>query len=122
MMAQAIDIVTITLRSESLGMKRRKSPILSPGEKSIRRRAAAGRQRERVAFAPDIVAVAVHSQREIQVERGTAMSRFLAKAAHLFISEPLDIEMILPGFLLVIAGLQHAIAGGLGPMLPRQAL
>ena len=42
MMAQTIDIVTIALLSKPIGLQRREAPVLTLGEKAVRRRASAG--------------------------------------------------------------------------------
>src|SRR5262249_58174481 len=68
MMAQTINIVTIALLSKPVGVQRRESPVLTLGEKAVRGRAAADVQSKHLALAPDIVAVAVYAQWEIQVK------------------------------------------------------
>ena len=122
MMAQTLDIVAIALLSKPVGLQRREAPVLTLGEKAVRRRASTNVQSKQLALAPDIVAVAVYSQWEVEVKRRPASSGLFRQRAHLFFGLPLHVEMILLDSFIVVAGSQPAIAMDRRPKLPWRSL
>src|SRR5688500_5596635 len=102
-MAQATNVVAVALGAETFGVQRRKAPVLATGKKAIGRRAAAGGKRERFAFAPDVVTVAIYADGKIQIERRAARLGFIAETMHLLLGYPLRVRMIPPRVFVVIA-------------------
>src|SRR5262245_17930276 len=91
MMAQTIDIVTIAFLSKPVGVQRREAPVLTLGEKAVRRRASADVQSKHFALAPYVVAVTVDSQWEVEVKRRPAISGLCRQRTYLLLGLPLDI-------------------------------
>src|SRR5262245_7799919 len=91
MMAQTRDIVTIALPSKPIGLQRRKAPVLTLGEKAVRRRASADVQSKHFALAPYVVAVMIDSQWEVEVKPRPAISGLCRQRAHLLFGLPLYI-------------------------------
>ena|SRR5436309_785068 len=117
-----MNIIAVTLALQAIGVKRWKSPVLTFGEKSVRRRAAAGIQGKDLALAPYVITVAINAERKVEIERRPACLGFFSQRAHLFVSLPLNEEMILLDALVIVAGFQGTVATGCRPMLPGPAL
>src|SRR3970282_143955 len=114
--------IPIAPAAQPPGMERRETPILSLDEKVVRRGAAACVQCEHLAFAPDIVTVAIYTERKIQIQRRSARFGLLTQGAHLFLGLPLYIQMVLFIFFVIVIGVEKSTARRLGPVLPRSAL
>src|SRR5947208_13828177 len=89
-----MNIIAVTLALQAVGVKRWKSPVLTFGEKSVRRRAAAGSQGKDLALAPYVITVAINAERKVEIERRPACLGFFSQRAHLFVTVPMDEKMI----------------------------
>src|SRR3990172_1644820 len=122
MMAQTLDVVAVTLAPNRFGAKRRKPPVLAFDEESVRRRAPVRFQGEKRALAPNVIAVPVYAEGKIEIKRSAAGPRFFRQRAELFVRQPLNVEMIPLGALVIVVGAQRAAAVRLGPLVPGLAL
>src|SRR5216684_3350053 len=118
MMAQAADIIAVTILLYSFGMKRWKTPVLTFGEKIIGWRAATCFDYKNGALAPDIVAVAVDAERKVEIESYSAGLGLLAQTLQLLVGLPLHIEMVLLDIFIIFTRAQHTIATRRRPIAP----
>ena len=88
------DKATVSFPPDALGMERRKSPVLSLREESIRGRAGRGAEGETLPLAPNVVPVAMDAQRKVQIEVRAAPPHRLRNRSHLIVGLPLDKPVI----------------------------
>ena len=111
-MAHAIDVVAVFLAPHRFGIKRWKAPVLAFDEQAVGRSAAAGIQGKELALAPDIEAVAIHAEGEVEIKRRAGFLCLIAQAARLLVALPLNIKMVVIGAFVVVVGSQDAVAAG----------
>src|SRR5262245_49632979 len=120
--AQTIDIVTISLPPNRFGMERRKAPVLASDEQLVGRRTGGSVQDKQLALAPDIIAIAIYSQGKIQIEADTPVLCLSMERGCLFGAQPLDVEMKALGGLVIVVGRQDAVSTRSLPVEPSFAL
>src|SRR5438270_3800780 len=75
-------------------MKRRKAPVLTFGEKWVRRRAAIGTGDENVLLAPGVEALSVHSERQIEIKQRIVLVKFRSELIDLLLCAKLRVKMV----------------------------
>src|SRR5439155_21374346 len=105
-----MNIITVTLALQAIGVKRWKSPVLTFGEKSLRRRATAGIQGKDLAFAPHVITVAINAERAAERQRRPPCLGFFRQRAHRCVSWRWDEGRILLDALVIVAGVQGTVA------------
>ena len=68
--AQALNVVTVAVGADPLGVDGSETPVLAGGEKAVRRRATRDAECEGVGLAPNVEASGVHPERQIKIEPG----------------------------------------------------
>jgi hypothetical protein len=83
-------------------MKRRKPPVLTPGEEGVRGSADRKSSGEEVWSAPHIITVRVYPQGQVQVEAGSLASVVLGQLPDLLMGQPLNITVIKLGLFIIV--------------------
>jgi hypothetical protein len=117
-MAQAFDIVAVALPADCFWLKRRKAPALALDKQTVGGRAAVDAEGEQISLAPDIVAVPVDAEGEVEIERGAAIARARGDLSNLLGALPLNVEMIELGKFVVVLCLKLALAILFRPVKP----
>src|SRR5947199_1752 len=102
-MPYVLDDMAVALGTNAFGMERWKSPILTLGEERIRRRPGGDAGGKGLALTPDVVAIRVHAERQIEIKPRSAGAGLGCQGLQLFVGEPLNVEMITPDVFVIIS-------------------
>ena len=112
--------ILVAVPALALRVERREAPALAADEERVRRRTGRGVGGEQLPVAPEVVGVPVDAQGQVEVEApscrvdradradpagAASRLRALGDPAHLGVGEPLDVEVIAPGRLVLRPGL-----------------
>ena len=84
-------------------MQGQEIPELTLGKEIVRGRTAADSHGERIAITPDVKAVGMHTQRQIEVPGQSPRGGLAGKLRQLLMDQPLDVQVILEDSFVVIA-------------------
>ena len=110
--------VTVAVLPGPFRVERRESPVLPTGEKGIGRCTDSNLRSEQAALTPNIVAVRVDAQRQVEIEARSGSPCLVRDRLQLLLGQPLHVEMILLHRLVKIAFLHDAVAQRCGPSRP----
>jgi hypothetical protein len=102
-MPQTSDIVAIALLPKLFGMQGWKFPVLAARKDDIGRCPCRSLLDEQTLTAPDIVAVGMHTERQVKVQPYTLLTGFFRKDLNLLVSQPLPIKVVALSCLIVIS-------------------
>ena len=113
--------VCVSIQTHRFGIHRGKTPILSPRKYRIRRCSARYAGDKEFAISPDIIAVAMQSERKIQVEHLGSRAGLIRQHRKLFLNDPLRVEMVSFCTLIVVASAEPSFLQPGGPRGPSLA-
>jgi hypothetical protein len=116
---ERVDEVAVAGRAQRTRVEGPEAPVLAAGEERVRRRAGGDALGEQLAEPPAVVAVGVHAERHVEVER--ARRRRAAARVRAAVRLPLREEVVVAVLGREVAVADGAVAQALRPCVPALA-
>src|SRR5262245_59259191 len=98
------DRVVIMTQPHSFGMHWRETPVLTRRKNQVRWRASRGTERELIAVAPNVIAVGMKAERQVEIQEFAGAPCAVGHGLKLFVNLELRVEVVSRHALVILGG------------------